>query len=461
MGHRTEDLRSGKPYIVVSADTHAAPETFEEYLGYVEPAHREAIASVGELDLSAIRAAFGGHLADATEFEHPDPVRATANWKASCMGVDTSGIGDWLDNYRAAEVFANDAGGKRLQALEDQGIHGEVTYPGPMLTGVLSAAMFSQSGIAGMHNPTTDHVYWPALQAYNRWLADFCAAAPGRRAGVIQVDLRDLDAAVAEIRWAREAGISGGVMLPGMSLHSGLRGYTDEYFDPFWSACEEYDMVVNIHTGAAPTDAAQLYDAKHGGNLGIYEVLVFSRRPLWFMVLGGVFDRHPKLKVVVSENGVHWYPSLVHDMEFFFDTYGAAPIRASLRRRPVEYFHDHVFLGGSLMQPSDAEMRHRIGINQLMWGSDYPHLEGSAPVNRQAMRYVLGGLPEEEIRQILGANAIDVWGFDERLLQDVADRVGPTVEDLATPISLDDIPPTFGWNFSRPVPLPRQPALAG
>jgi predicted TIM-barrel fold metal-dependent hydrolase len=453
-----EDLRTGRPYIVVSADTHAAPENFDEYLGYVDPAYREDIATLGELDAAGIRAAFGGHNVDPADFEHPDPVRATANWKATCMGVDTSGIGDWIDNYRVTQVFAGDAGGRRLKALEEQGIHAEVTYPGPQLVGVLSAAMFARSGIAGMHDPRVDRVYWPALRAYNRWLADFCAAAPGRRAGVLQVDLRDLDAAIAEIRWARTVGLFGGIMLPGMTIDSGLRGYSDEYFDPFWSACEEYGMVVNIHTGAAPTDTAQLYDAKHGGQLGIYEVMVFSRRPLWFMVLGGVFDRHPDLTVVVSENGLHWYPSLIQDMEFFFNTYGAAPIRSTLRRRPAEYFHDHIFLGGSLMQPSDAEMRHSIGVKQMMWGSDYPHLEGSAPINREAMRYVLHGLPEEEIRQILGANAIRLWGFDEQLLQDVADRVGPTVNDLATPISLDDIPPTFSWNINRQVPLLHQPA---
>ena len=83
-------------------------------------------------------------------------------------------------------------------------------------------------------------------------------------------------------------------------------------------------MVVNLHTGASgtATDAKQLYDAKHGGFLGLYEVFVFTRRPLWFMIFGGVFDRHPDLKVVVTENGVQWLPSLVRDMESFFDTHG-------------------------------------------------------------------------------------------------------------------------------------------
>ncbi|HEY2428876.1 MAG TPA: amidohydrolase family protein, partial [Acidimicrobiales bacterium] len=174
---------------------------------------------------------------------------------------------------------------------------------------------------------------------------------------------------------------------------------------------------------------------------------------LWFLVFGGVFDRHPRLKVVISENGVQWLPSLIRDMESFFDTHGGAPVRSYLRMRPSEYFEQHVWVGGSLMKRYEAEMRHDVGIDRLMWGTDYPHLEGAAPVHRLVLRHVFGGLPEEDIRSILGSNAVDLWGFDADLLQGVADRVGPTVEDLASPVELDDIPSTFSWSLARPVPL--------
>ncbi len=131
-------------------------------------------------------------------------------------------------------------------------------------------------------------------------------------------------------------------MLPAMSIRSGLPGYADSSYDPLWSACEENGVPVNLHTGASgtATDAKQLYDAEHSGFLGLYEVFVFTRRPLWFFIFGGVFDRHPDLKVVVTENGVQWLPALVRDMEAFFDTHGsgarpALPLDASGRvRRP-------------------------------------------------------------------------------------------------------------------------------
>lgn len=438
--------------MVVSADAHAAPDDLASFLSYVDPSNREAVAAFGDLSAVAIPM-FGG--IDPGEIDESDPVRAVAIRRLAGMGVDTEAAGDWLANYSSDWVFSSDAGGRRLAALEEQGIHAEVVFPGPVLAGGLSPAMY-----LGAHSSKGLDLVWPALHAYSRWLAEFCAAAPGRRAACIPIDLHDMDRAIEEIGWARTSGIFGGVMLPAMSLRSGLPGYSDDYYEPFWSACEDNDMVVNLHTGASgmATDSKQLYDAKRGGYLGLYEVLVFTRRPLWFMIFGGVFDRHPKLKVVVTENGVQWLPSLIRDMEAFFDTHGGAPVRSYLKQRPADYFDQHVFLGGSLMKREEAEMREEIGIARLMWGADYPHLEGAAPVHRLILRQVFGGMPEEDLRRILGLNAVGVFGFDAALLEEVANRVGPTVEDLSTTVTLDEIPKTFSWSLARPVPLSSEAA---
>ena len=102
------------------------------------------------------------------------------------------------------------------------------------------------------------------------------------------------------------------------------------------------------------------------------------------------------------------------------------------------------------MKRYEAEMRHDIGLEHLMWGADYPHLEGAAPVHRDVLRYVFGGLPEGDVRRMLGTNAASLWGFDLGLLQSVADRVGPTVADLAQPVALDEIDDTFSWSLAPP-----------
>jgi predicted TIM-barrel fold metal-dependent hydrolase len=442
---------AGRPYVVVSADTHAAPADLDQFLSYVDPAQRDAVAGYGDLS-SVAMSMFGGQ--DPGSIDDPDPVRAVAARRLAGMGVDIDEARSWLERYGTDWVIPDDGDGRRLSVLEDQGIHAEVTLPGPVLAGGLSPAIY-----VGAHASDGLDVVWPALRAYNRWLSEFCGAAPGRRAGCIPIDLHDMDRAVAEIAWARSEGIFGGVMLPAMTVGSKLPGYADDYYEPFWSACEDHEMVINLHTGASgmATDGKYLYDAQRGGFLGLYEVFVFTRRPLWFMVLGGVFDRHPRLRVAVTENGVQWLPSLVRDMESFFDTHGGAPLRRFLARRPGEYIADHVWLGGSLMKRYEAEMRYEIGLDRLMWGADYPHLEGAVPVHRATLRHVFGGLPESDVRRILGDNAVELWGFDAEQLQAVADRVGPTVEELAEPMSLDEIPPTFSWSLARPVPLASAP----
>jgi predicted TIM-barrel fold metal-dependent hydrolase len=435
-------------YVVVSADAHAAPDDLDEFLSYVDPAHRAAVAELGDQSATAITM-FGG--SDQGVVDDPDPVRATALRRLAGMGVDTVAAKDWFARYSTDWVIPGDGGGRRLAVLEEQGIHAEVTYPGPVLAGGMSPAMNG-----GAHSNTDLDLVWPALHAYNRWLVDFCGKARGRRAGVIPIDLHDVDRAIEEVIWARASGLFGGVMLPAMSVKAGLPGYSDDRYEPFWSACEDNEMVVNLHTGASgvATDARELYDRKRGGFLGLYEVFVFTRRPLWFLIFGGVFDRHPRLNVVVAENGVQWLPSLVRDMESFFDTHGGAPVRSYLSLRPSDYVERHVFLAGSLMKRYEAEMRDEIGVDKLMWGADYPHLEGAAPVHRETLRHVFGGMPESDVRRILGANACRVWnGFDGDLLQAVADRVGPTVADLATPLALEDIGKTFSWSLSHPVPL--------
>jgi hypothetical protein len=128
-------------------------------------------------------------------------------------------------------------------------------------------------------------------------------------------------------------------------------------------------------------------------------------------------------------------------------------VRSYLRARPGEYVARHVHVAGSLMKRYEAEMREEIGVRRLMWGADYPHLEGAVPVHREVIQHIFGGMPEADVRAMLGENAMSLWDFDRAALREAADRCGPTVADLAAPTSLADIPETFSWSLARPVPL--------
>lgn len=445
----SRDLSMREAYIVVSSDTHAAPRDLDAFVSYVDPKHREAIQAAGKMGEESDEGAmtFGG--SDPGQVHDDDPVRLYAKRKLATFGVDIVRTEGWLQHFNVDEVIPDDGDGRRLAVLEEQGIHAEVTYPGPHLAGALSPLMF-----AGMETGEDLELTWAAISAYNRWLADFCNAAPGRRAGCIVIDLHDMDRAIEEIEWARRAGLFGGIILPGMSLTNGLPGYSADYYEPFWSACEDNNMVINLHPGFSgmPTDA-DLFDEKRGGFITLYEVFLCARRPIWFMILGGVFDRHPRLRVVVSESTVHWVPALIRDLDMHFDKHGYAPVRAYLQRRPREYFDEHIRFGGSLMHPDEVAMRHDIGVDKVMWGTDYPHLESAFPFHRTVVRHLLGGAPEGDLRRILGHNALEVWDFDREQLQQVADRCGPSVEDLSRPVEINELPDCFSWSMPGKAPL--------
>ena len=85
-------------------------------------------------------------------------------------------------------------------------------------------------------------------------------------------------------------------------------------------------------------------------------------------------------------------------------------------------------------------MREAVGVDRIMWGSDFPHLEGCWPYSRQHLRLAFAGVPEAEVRMMVGQSAAEVYGFDWELLETLADRHGPTVAEVAEPLPIDDIP---------------------
>jgi hypothetical protein len=118
--------------------------------------------------------------------------------------------------------------------------------------------------------------------------------------------------------------------------------------------------------------------------------------------------------------------------------FGAEAV-AGLSKKPSEYFAQNCYVG-TFLSDADITERHSIGIDRIMWGADYPHHEGTCPLTKKAMRHNFAGMPEHEVRQLLGENAAECYGFDLDSLQDVADRIGPTVDELNVPLEASEFP---------------------
>jgi len=303
----------------------------------------------------------------------------------------------------------------RLRDLEADGVVAEVIFP--------QMAPFG-AGLTQYRYSVTPELNLAGIHAYNRWLADFCASHPGRHAGVALINVDDIDVTVADIREARRMGLWGGVLLP---TSTGTHPfYHHPRYEPLWAVCEELEMPIHSHSGWSPDYG----DVETATAMYITEVDMWAHRPFAAMVWSGAFERHPDLKFVLTETGCSWILETLRVLEFKADIPLFKHFTRDLSLRPSEYFQRQCILGASFLPPHEGDDRHRIGLDKLMWGSDYPHIEGTWPNTRNALRETFGEYPEAEIRALLADNTAAVYPFDIDALTSVAAGVGIELAEL-------------------------------
>ena len=331
---------------------------------------------------------------------------------------------------------------RRLTETESDGIVAEVLFPNTV------PPFFDESGLVALPPTKGDYDWrWAGLQAHNRWMSDFCAAAPGRRAACVQVFVNHMDDALAEIRWAKEnMSILAGLLLPNIPPSSEVPPLWEDHYEPLWDLCDELDLAVHIHGGSGTPDYGEHMAARA---MLLIELPWFSHRSVWHLIFSGVLERHPNLRVALTEQGVACLPRGLETLDWFHrrmtlpgsaesNFFGAVASGMSLT--PTEYFRRNFWVGASFLRPSEAPLRYDVGIDHIMWGADYPHSEGSYPYTTEALRAAFAGVDEVEVRKMVETNAAAFYGFDLPALKAVGDRIGPTVEDVAKPLPVDEYP---------------------
>ena len=404
-------------YRVISSDCHAGA-SLDTYGDYVDPSRRE-------------------------EFDE---------WQRGF----TNPFSD-LNDTESVQYRRNFDNEIRQQDLEGDGIVAEVLFPN-------TVPPFFPDGLA--FNPPAPgsrlelDLRWAGLHAHNRWLADFCSDLPGRRAGVAQILLEDVERAVAEVAWvADRPGLFGGIMIPNPAVGSSTPQLHSPAYEPIWAACEDLGVVVNTHGGGGgPADYGP-FDTS--GVMMFLEFNWYCQRPLVRLMFGGVFERHPGLRFVMTENGSGWVPATLAELDYMYnrivkarpnavESIFGASVRAQMSLCPSEIWARNCFLGASFLSRRDSKARHAIGLDRVMWGSDYPHQEGTFPHTREVLRHVFHDMVVDEVAMLLGLNAAAVYGFDLEVLRPVADRIGPTVSDLAQALEPGDMP-TDSTSIALPV----------
>jgi predicted TIM-barrel fold metal-dependent hydrolase len=129
------------------------------------------------------------------------------------------------------------------------------------------------------------------------------------------------------------------------------------------------------------------------------------------MIFGGVFERHPKLHIETSEHEGGWIPYFLWQMDWTFDKRIRRRYQDSLiSRRPSEYFHENIYVS-FIYDPGVVESRHVIGLDRLMWGSDYPHEQSTHPRSREIVSELMVGVPQDEVDAMIYHNTAQLFGF--------------------------------------------------
>lgn len=420
---------------MVSSDTHVGPRLQEELRPYCP------VKSLGSFDAfideekayrKAIREGMPHYF---TEIEPGTFTRAGHN-------IQTEGHYD---------VYT------RLRDMNYDGVAAEVVFHGsandepiPFTTlGDPRAPLFFKN------QPPED----PSLAAlgrhiYNQWLADFCSVEPERHVGLAHIPIWDVDGIVREMEWARNVGLKA-VNFP--APQPWLPQYNKPEWEPVWSAAETLDMPLITHFGAGGMDVD--YTGVDGLSIQHFEtVVIHGRRLLPWLIYSGVFARHPRLKIAITEIPGYWWSQLLDDMDsiwrvkhpvFSKEGRELPPLHKICPEAPSEYCRRNVFVGASFMSQREAKAASSEGYyGNMMWGSDYPHPEGTfyypaswddTPMTHTALSYVFAGLPDEHVRAILGGTTIEVMGLDGPKLEAIANQINaPTSTSINTEVSIPE-----------------------
>jgi hypothetical protein len=148
---------------------------------------------------------------------------------------------------------------------------------------------------------------------------------------------------------------------------------------------------------------------------------------MWQMMLGGVFDRFPALKMMLTEIRLDWIPATLTHLDEAFEQH-REDIPA--KRKPSEYWPTNFLAGASFIHKSEVEHRHELGVETILFGRDFPHPEGTWPHTQEFLRVAFADVPEDELRLMLGENGIRFLELDRARLAEIAKRIGPSVADI-------------------------------
>jgi len=281
-----------------------------------------------------------------------------------------------------------------VQDLDVDGIEADVIY----------------SSVATNMYAVSDSTYLRAVfSAYNDWLTDFCAYSPSRLKGIAHILTDDnMEAGLAELRRAAKLGLCG-AMIPIYPRPPEF--YDQPLYEPLWAIAQDLDMPLSLHIGTRRPGSHTL--GAQGkiiqGPADRSNTDYWVRMSLGHIIFSGVLERYPDLRLVNVEQDLSWIPYFMDRMD---TTYRDRPFQATYRFKnamlPSDFMRRNVY--HSFQEDAlGVQLRHIIGVDKLVWGSDYPHTESTFPKSQEILQRILKGVPEEEKEMILSKNTAKLY----------------------------------------------------
>ncbi len=240
------------------------------------------------------------------------------------------------------------------------------------------------------------------FDAYNLWIAEYCGAHPERLIGAGQTAMRSVEEGIEDLRKIKQLGLRG-VMMPG---NPRLEDYDSAIYDPFYEAAIDLEMPLSFHI---LTTREEALTPTRGPRLNSFLSIIRGCQDIiGTFVLGGVFERHPKLKVVCVEADAGWVPHYMYRMDHAYDRHRYWLPAGTLSKMPSEYFRENVY---TTFQDDWVafQMKDMCNIHRLMWANDFPHSDSTWPWSQDILKKHTAGLSEQERDLILHDNVAELY----------------------------------------------------
>ncbi len=292
--------------------------------------------------------------------------------------------------------------GKRFEDLWRGGWDPVARLADQDVDGVAAEVIYPSVGMLLCNYPDLDYQH-ACFDAYNRWIAEFCATSPERLVGLGQTALRTPSEGIADLESIKALGLRG-VMLPGMPSEA---DYDDPIYDEFWDAVVDLELPPSFHILTTKTE--EPFGRVRGPRLNTFMTILRANQDIiGLMIFGAVFERHPRLRIVCVEADAGWAPHWMYRADHAYDRHRNWLTAGELSCPPSEHFREHIYL---TFQDDWVAFRVADLMNseRLMWANDFPHSDATWPHSQEMLAEHARHLDERTRTRILHDNVADLY----------------------------------------------------